>query len=289
MDETNLNKSINWYPGHMAKTKREIKEKLNIIDIVLCLVDARIPYSTFSLGLESIIEKKPKIMVLSKYDLCDKEETSKWENKYKEQGYNIIKANLKDGSDYKNVISEIEKLMIPINKKRHEKGLLDQKARVLVLGVPNVGKSTLINKISGKNKVNVGNKPGVTKSLSWIRVNSKIDLLDSPGLLVPKIEEKEVALNLSSMTTIKEDILPIDEVAVHILNKLNDYYPSILKDNYGIDEVNKDDFVETYHLIADFRGIKTKDEDEMFERVSMMIINDIKSEKIKGITFDRYE
>lgn len=286
MDE---NKTINWYPGHMAKTKKEIKEKLDIIDVVLLVVDARIPYSTFSLGLDSLIEKKSKIVVLSKYDLCDKNETSKWVKDFEEKGYSVINCNLKDGSDYKKIINEIEKVMIPINEKRHLKGLLDAKARVLVLGVPNVGKSTLINKISGKTKVNVGNKPGVTKNLSWIKVNNKIDLLDSPGLLVPKIESNEVALNLSAMTTIKEDILPIDNVAVHILNKLNDNYKELLKQNYGIMEVNKDDYVETYHLIADYRGIKTKDEDLLFERVSMMIINDIKSEKIKGITFDRYD
>lgn len=287
MSET-FNKNINWYPGHMAKTKREIRDMLNLIDVVVCVVDARIPYSSSSLGLESMVEKKEKIMVLSKWDLCDKEETNKWIKKFESEGYTVITANLKDGSEHKKIISKIEELMIPINEKRHAKGLLDAKARVLVLGVPNVGKSTLINKISGKTKVNVGNKPGVTKSLSWIKVNKTIDLLDTPGLLLPKIEEKEVALNLASMTTIKEDILPTDEVAVHILNVLNDYYSEILFKNYGIKEVNKDDYVEVYYDIARHRGVSTKDEDDMFNRVSMMVINDIKSEKIRGITFDRF-
>jgi len=282
------NKNINWYPGHMAKTKREIKDVLNLIDVVVSVVDARIPYSSSSLGLESMVEKKEKIMVLSKWDLCDKEETNKWIKKFESDGYTVITANLKDGNDHKKIISKIEELMIPVNEKRRTKGLLDAKARVLVLGVPNVGKSTLINKISGKTKVNVGNKPGVTKSLSWIKVNKTIDLLDTPGLLLPKIEEKEVALNLASMTTIKEDILPTDEVAVHVLNVLNDYYSEILFKNYGIKEVNKDDYVEVYYDIARHRGVSTKDEDDMFNRVSMMVINDIKSEKIRGITFDRF-
>lgn len=279
--------NINWYPGHMAKTKREIKEVLNLIDVVITVVDSRIPYSSFSLGLDDITKNKENIVVFSKMDLCDKTETNKWINHYKSLGYNIILANLKNSNDYKNIISKIEEVMIPTNIKRKEKGLLPSKAKVLVVGVPNTGKSTLINKISGKTKVNVGNKPGVTKSLSWIKVNKNIDLLDSPGLLLPKIEEENVALNLASMTTIKENVLPIDRVAVHILNMLSKYYPDILEANYGIKTVT-DDYVQVYHDIADFRGIKTRDEDDMFNRVSMMVLNDIKSEKVKNITFDRY-
>lgn len=283
----NENKSINWYPGHMAKTKREIKEILKLIDIVIYVVDARIPQSSLSLGLDSLIKNKKKLLVLSKYDLCDKSVTDKWINKFEKEGYIVVNANLKDSNDFEKIIKTVENMMIKHNEKRSEKGLLNAKAKALVLGAPNVGKSTLINKISGKNKVNVGNKPGVTKSLNWIRVNSNIDLLDTPGLLLPKIEAKDVALNLCAMTIIKEEIIPIDEVAVYILKMLEKYYKGFLKENYGIDEINNDDITITYQNIASFRGIKTKDEYEMYDRVSVLILNDIKSEKLKNITFDR--
>ena len=287
-DEKVFNKTvINWYPGHMAKTKREIGEMLKLIDVVLYVVDARIPYSSSSLGLDDMIKNKSKIMVLSKYDLCDKDETKKWINSFESEGWEIIPANLKDGNDFKKIILSIEKNMVVVNEKRNAKGLKNAKAKVLVLGVPNVGKSTLINKISGKTKVNVGNLPGVTKSLSWIRVNDNIDLLDTPGLLLPKIEDRKVGLNLAAMTSIKEEVIPTDEVAIYILNILNDYYKDILKSNYGIDSINKDDYVLTYYDIAKYRGISTRDEDDMFNRVSVMILNDIKSEKIRGVTFDR--
>ena len=221
MNENKTN--INWYPGHMAKTKKEIKEVLKLIDVVLYVVDGRIPYSSFALGLDDLISNKSKIMVLSKYDLCDKDETKKWIKYFKNLGWNVISANLKDGNDYKKIISCIENHMLSVNEKRTSKGLKNAKAKVLVLGAPNVGKSTLINKISGKTKANIGNKPGVTKSLSWVRINERIDLLDTPGLLLPKIEEKNVGLNLAAMTSIKEEVIPTDEVAVHILNMLNDY------------------------------------------------------------------
>lgn len=281
------NKNINWYPGHMAKTKREIKEVLKLIDVVVYVIDARIPYSSSSLGLEVIIQNKKKILVLSKYDLCDKEITDKWKNKFIKDGYSVVEANLKDGNDYKKVVLKIEETMKETNAKRKLKGLKPAKTRALILGVPNVGKSTLINKISGKTKTNVGNKPGVTKALNWIKINENIDLLDTPGLLLPKIEDKKIALNLCSMTTVKEEIIPIDEVAVHILKTYEKYYKETLLKMYGIDKVSEEDISITYKQIAEFRNIKTKDEYELYDRVSLIIINDIKGEKIKNITFDR--
>lgn len=278
--------NINWYPGHMAKTKREIKEKSKLIDIIIEIIDARIPKSSKIVDTDEFIKNKEKILVFSKYDLCDKNITDKWIKHYEENGYTIVKADLTNNSDYKKVLKEIEKKMNSINSKRKEKGLLPKKAKVLVIGVPNVGKSTLINKLTNKKIAQTGNKPGVTKSLSWIKINEKVDLLDSPGILWPKLESNEQALNLAAMTTIKEEILPLDEVAVHILKKLNDSYKPILKKVYNLDKIDFDNLIDVYKVISDYRHINLINNDIDFDKINTLIYNDIKLEKIKGITFD---
>ena len=220
--------NINWYPGHMAKTKREIKELINTIDVVISLVDSRVPVSSYIKDLNEFIKDKKVIIVFNKYDLCDKEKTNKFIEYYENRYFKVVTCDSKNGNDYLKIISSCEDAMKDINFKRKEKGLLPKKAKCLIIGVPNVGKSTLINKIVGKKVVNVGNKPGVTKNLSTLRINDKIDLVDSPGILWPKLDNDEVALNLASMGIIKEEILPIDKVAVHILKKLSVLYKEIL-------------------------------------------------------------
>lgn len=280
------NKSnINWYPGHMAKTKRQIKEMISLIDIVVEVIDSRIPRSSRVPDITHYINDKKRIMVFTKYDLCDKTITDKWIDKYASLGYKVVPVNLKNNSDHKKVIEVINKEMTEINNKRKEKGLLERKAKVLVLGVPNVGKSTLINKITNKKQASVGNKPGVTKSLSWIKINDKIDLLDSPGILWPKIEEDEVALNLASMTSIKEEILPIDTVSFHILKKLSENYTELLEKLYGINDIS--DVMDTYEKISKYRNIPLINGETDYERIEKLIINDVKLEKIIGVTFDK--
>ena len=177
--------------------------------------------------------------------------------------------------------------MKDINIKRKEKGLLPKKAKCLIIGVPNVGKSTLINKIVGKKVANVGNKPGVTKNLSTLRINDKIDLVDSPGILWPKLDNDELALNLASMGIIKEEILPVDKVAVHILKKLDVSYKEILSKELGIKEFDLDDIVNMYEIISKYKNIPFKDGEADYDRVSTLILNLIRNETIKNITFDR--
>ena len=176
--------------------------------------------------------------------------------------------------------------MKDINLKRKEKGLLPKKAKCLIIGVPNVGKSTLINKIVGKKVANVGNKPGVTKNLSILRINDKIDLVDSPGILWPKLDNDELALNLASMGIIKEEILPIDKVAVHILKKLDASYKEILSNELGIKEFDLDDIVNMYEIISKYKNIPFVDGEPDYDRVSTLILNLIRNETIKNITFD---
>ncbi len=280
--------SINWFPGHMQKTKREISELMPIIDIVYELIDSRIPYSSKIQDIEDILSNKPRIMIFTKYDLCDKLETDKWIKYYEKNGHIVVTANLNNNDSIKSVIDKTNEVMKFLNEKRQNKGMLDKKIKALVIGVPNVGKSTFINKFAGKKVTNVGNTPGITKNLSWLKTNSNILLLDTPGILWPKFENKIVALNLASMTAIKSEILDIDEIAVYILNLYQKYYPKYLKERYKVDKID-DDLSITYDIIGKSIGAIISGGEVDYDRVSNFILNDIKNEYIKNITFDRIE
>ena len=283
-----FNKSvINWFPGHMAKTKKQIGELLPLIDIVYELIDARIPESSRISDIDSITKNKARIIIMTKSDLCDLEETKKWVKKYESEGHKVILANLQDNFDYKEVLVKTNEISEEINKKRQEKGLKPKEIRALVVGIPNVGKSTFINRLAGKKVANVGNRPGVTTNLVWLKTKLNILLLDTPGILWPKFENQEVALNLASFSAIRSEILDVDEVAIHILNKLSKYYPLILKSRYNLETFNNEETVEAYETISKKIGAIIKGGEVDYERVSNAILNDIKNELVKNITFDR--
>lgn len=279
---------LNWYPGHMAKTKREISEKLNLIDVVYEVVDARMPLSSKIVDIDDLIKDKPRIMVMTKYDLCDKTETDKIIKYYESAGYKVIPVDLMNNNSagVKKIIDATNEIMVGVNNKRKEKGLMPRAGRVLIVGIPNAGKSTLINRLVGKKAAGVGNTPGFTKSLSWIRINKDLELLDSPGILWPKMEDQEAAHVLACLSSIKEEILNIDSIAIFILNKLFELYPEKLEERYGITELDED-YIETYDMIASRRGALSRGGVADYEKVSNIIVRDLKNGYFGDITLDR--
>ena len=278
--------NINWYPGHMEKTKRELVKLNPLVDFVLELIDSRIPYSSKIVGINKIIKNKPRLLVMTKSDLCDRIETEKWVKFYENKNEKVILVDLQDNKDYKKLLAELDKFSDEINKVRAKKGLKPKALRGLVIGIPNVGKSTLINKLANRKVAGVGNIPGFTKSLTWLKAGNTL-LLDSPGILWPKLDSEEVALNLASMSAIKIEVLPVYDVAVHILEKLAKYYPEKLK-RYGLDELSSD-YEYNYAQIAKRIGATSKQGEIDYNKVSTFIINDLKLGNMKGITFDRCE
>ncbi len=279
-----LHKSvINWYPGHMAKTKREIKEKIDLIDIVFEVIDARIPISSKNKDIDELIKNKPKILIMTKKDMCDLNKTNKFVTYYEKQGYQVLLLDLINKKNNNIIMEKISPFIEEINEKRKSKGLKPRKVRILVLGIPNVGKSTLINRLVKRKATNIGNKPGITKKLEWIRINDKLELLDTPGILWPKLDNQEIALNLAATTAIKEEVLDLEEVAIYIIKKLKKEYPSNINKRYNLDK--EKDIVKILDQIGKKIGaIKNQETD--YEKVYKTIIKDLREGYLGKITFD---
>ncbi len=279
---------LNWYPGHMAKTKREIKEKLNLIDIIYEVIDARMPISSKIVDIDELIGNKKRILIMTKYDICDKNETDKFIKYYEDKGYTVITVDLMHENPTDKIISISKELVKEENDKRISKGLKPRSVRALIIGVPNVGKSTLINRLVGKKSAGVGNTPGVTKNLSWIRINKDIELLDSPGILWPKIENQESAHILAALSSIKEEIIDIMDLACFILTKMMKLYPNNLYERYGISFLDED-FIETFDIIAKKRGALSKGGIADYDKVANIIVKDLKNGYLGNITLDRLD
>ena len=274
---------ISWYPGHMAKTKREIKEKIDLIDIVFEVVDARIPYSSKNKEIEEMTKGKPRVIVMTKIDLCDSGKTNKWIKYYEDKDYIVIPIDLINNPNTKIIFDKIKPLVDEINNKRKSKGLKERKARILIMGVPNVGKSTLINRLVGRKATNVGNRPGVTKNLEWIRINDKVELLATPRTFWPTLVEEEVAYNYASMPALKYEVLDIEAIAIYIIKKLLSDYPDNIINRYSLTKI--EDIVDILDEIGKKIGAFRNSETD-YDRVYKRVIKDLQDGYLGKITFD---
>ena len=300
-DEKSFSKaSINWYPGHMAKTKREIAQDLKLIDVVIEILDARIPKSSQNPDIKSIIEKKKKIILLNKCDLADEAETKKWKEQFEKNGQVVVLINANDGKGTNQVISKIEEVMKEEIEENEKKGRVGKIIRVLILGIPNVGKSSFINRMSKKTTAKVGNKPGVTTQKQWIRVAKNIELLDTPGVLWPKFESEKVGLNLAFTGSIKDDILDKEEISFYLLKFLIENYIDLLgtKYNLNIEEINEklnnyEDknqvILEMIEQIGRRRGALVSGGRVDNSKVANILLQDFREAKIGRITLEKVE
>lgn len=300
MKEQNLNKTnINWYPGHMAKAKRLIEDDLKLIDIVIEVIDARIPISSRNPDLNKIVKNKKKIIILNKSDLADDTQTKKWKEYLTNKDTIAINMNALNNNKNNEIINTIEKIMAEEKAKAIEKGRIGKIIRALIIGIPNVGKSSLINRLSNKNKQIVGNKPGVTVKKQWIRIGNNIELLDTPGVLWPKFETQEIALNLAYTGTIKDEILDNLEIAYNLLKYLLNNYRNKLIEAYKLDneqieeilnnenQMENENIMNIMRLIGKKRGALISGGNINEMKTANIIIKDFREAKIGKITLEQ--
>ncbi|OFO40108.1 ribosome biogenesis GTPase YlqF [Staphylococcus sp. HMSC070D05] len=279
---------IQWYPGHMAKAKREVTEQLKKVDVVFELVDARIPYSSRNPMIDDVINQKPRVVILNKKDMSNLNEMQKWEHFFTDKGFYPVAVDAKHGKNLKGV----ENAAIEATKEKFEKekakGLKPRAIRAMIVGIPNVGKSTLINKLAKKNIAQTGNKPGVTKQQQWIKVGKALQLLDTPGILWPKFEDETVGKKLSLTGAIKDSIVHLDEVAIYGLQFLIKHDVEGLKNHYNIDVETDAEILEWFDAIGRRRGLLQKGNEVDYEAVIELIVNDVRNAKIGTYCFDIY-
>lgn len=278
---------IHWYPGHMAKTKRKIQEELKLIDVVIELLDARIPISSKNPEVDSIIQQKPKIILLNKSDLSDPEVNKLWADYYTENKQDFIFTNSITGKGVRELISAMESKMAHVLERDAKKGRMNRQIKCMILGIPNVGKSTLINKMAGRSSAKTGNIPGVTRANQWIRVSNKILLLDTPGILWPKFEDQEIGLKLAWIGSIKDTIYDREEATLRLISFLRQYYPQSLIERYNIEVDPNDEDITIYEKIAQKRGFIQKGNNIDYARTAEMLLDELRKTKIGKISFER--
>lgn len=277
---------INWYPGHMFKSFRVIKENLKIMDLVFILLDARIPYSSMNPEILNVLENKKTFILFNKMDLADKKELDKWIKHYEDLGHICLAIDAATGKNVNQIKKIAEDLLKQQLESRLNKGLKQINFKTMVLGIPNVGKSTLINTLSNRKSTKVGNTPGLTKSKQWVKLSNGFDLLDMPGVLWPKFEEEKVGYNLAITGAIRDNILPLDDVTNFAIKYLQANYLERLQERYD-EAITKDsEFVEVLDLIGTKRGALIRGGEIDYDRVYMIILNDIRSKQLGELSFD---
>lgn len=276
--------NVQWYPGHMTKAKRQMQEDLKLIDLIIELVDARVPLSSRNPDIDQLGQNKSRLILLNKADLADERQNEAWKEYFQSKGFHVVKVDSRNGAGMKtiqNVIQEACKEKIERDRRR---GIKNRPIRAMVAGIPNVGKSTFINTFAGKACAKTGNRPGVTKGKQWIRLNKNVELLDTPGILWPKFEDQEVGIRLAFVGSIKDDILNMEELALKLIDYLKERYTGLLEKRYGISEAGN--AVEILGDIAKARGCLKKGEELDYTKASGLLLDDFRGGKIGRITLE---
>lgn len=284
MNENKMN--INWYPGHMKKTMDNIRASLKLVDIVGEIIDARIPISSKNPVIDEILKDKPRIMILNKSDMANENETKKWLNYYKNKGYGAVIVDALHSKGLDKIYSLAKELLSEKFKRLEEKNLSSKTIRMMIVGIPNVGKSTFINNIAKRKSAKIGDKPGVTKQVQWIKTKNDLELLDTPGVLWPKFEDEKVGLNLAFTGAIKDEIMDIENLAYRFIEKVNSIDKNILKSRYNLSQDYYDSTLNLMDEIAKNRGAILKRNEIDYFKVSNLIIDDFRKVKLGRITLE---
>lgn len=277
--------TIQWFPGHMAKAKREVSEKLKFVDIVFELVDARLPLSSRNPLLDQILQQKPRLVILNKADLADPEQTQKWQSYFEAKGFAALAMNALENQGTKKIVAKAKTVLADKFARDKARGIKPRAIRAMVIGIPNVGKSTLMNRLVGKKIAQTGNKPGVTKGQQWLRSGSELELLDTPGILWPKFEDPEIGKKLALTGAIKDQLLHLDDIALFGLDFFTRYYPGRVAKRYHLELVDEQlPLPDLLMLITEKRGFR-----DDYDRGSELVVVEIRQSKLGPFTLDRYE
>ncbi|MDV2580582.1 ribosome biogenesis GTPase YlqF [Alkalibacillus haloalkaliphilus] len=279
--------TIQWFPGHMAKAKREVEENLKLVDLIVELVDARAPFSSQNPMLQEVTDDKQKLVLLMKSDLADSKLTQQWVDYFESEGKYALAIDVNNKEDIKKIIKQTKVISEKINERRKEKGINPRSLRAMILGIPNVGKSTLINRLANKKQAKTGDQPGVTRQQQWIRVHGEFELLDTPGILWPKFEDEEVGYKLAAIGTIKDQILHLDDIAVYILRYFKEHYAEALLERYPTLNIESEDIVEWFDAIGKKRGCLMSGGVIDYDQVADVIIRDLRQGHLGNVTFDQ--
>lgn len=277
--------TIQWFPGHMAKARREVTEKLKLVDIIFELIDARLPLSSRNPMIDEVINQKPRLLILNKSDMADEHETRKWVEYFAQRGHKAVAINSLEGKGLQQVTKAAQEILKEKFDRMKSRGMKPRAIRAMIVGIPNVGKSTLINRLAKKNIAKTGNTPGVTKAQQWIKVGKELELLDTPGILWPKFEDQEVGYKLALTGAIKDTITNMEDLAVYGLRFLSVHYPARMEERYGFQFVHED-LVETFDHIGKLRRVFGPGGEIDYDQVAQLIVRDIRGLQLGKLTFD---
>ena len=274
-----------WFPGHMTKAMRQMKEDIKLIDLIIELLDARIPLSSRNPEIDNLGQNKARLVLLNKADLADEKQNNKWIEYFKKKGIVALKINSKNKQGIKEINNAVNIACKEKIERTLKRGIKNRPIRAMVVGIPNVGKSTFINAYAGKNCAKTGNKPGVTKGKQWIRLNKNLELLDTPGVLWPKFDDEKIGMHLAFIGSMNDNILDVSELAFQLIKLLENLYPNAIKDRYSIE--GDDNILQIMYQIAEVRGCKLKGNQPDLDKTSKIVLDDFRSGKLGRITLDR--